>query len=81
MSTIATRIGLTAGAARSRTENETEGPKARLHLFLTLGALAALGQIAVIIIQAPVFVFWPQPTTVLGHSNSFRRMHFLASLI
>ena len=73
MSTIATRIGLTAGAERSETENETVGPTARPHLLLTLGALAALGEIALIIIQAPVFVFWPQPTTVLGHFQQFQK--------
>ncbi len=72
MSTIAPRLGRTAGSERLRTENETARPKPRLHLFLALGALAALGQIAVIIIQAPVFVFWPQPTTVLGHFQQFQ---------
>jgi hypothetical protein len=72
MSTIAPRMGLTAGARGSETENETSGPTARLPLLLALGALAALGQIGVIIIQAPVFVFWPQPTTVLGHFQQFQ---------
>ncbi len=73
MSTIAPLIGRAAGSERSTIENETAGPKARQHLFLTLGALAALGQVAVIIIQAPVFVFWPQPTTVLGHFEQFQK--------
>ena len=72
MSTIATHIGPTAGAQRSGTEKETVAPAARLDLLLTLGALAALGEIALIIIQAPVFVFWPQPTTVLGHFRQFQ---------
>jgi Domain of unknown function (DUF4386) len=67
MSTFASRTGPRAGAERSATENETVGPNARLHVLLTLGAIAALGQIVLIFIQAPVFVFWPQPTTVLGH--------------
>ena len=71
MSTIATHTGATAGAERSGTEKETVAPAARFHLLLTLGALAALGEIALIIIQAPVFVFWPQPTTVLGHFQQF----------
>jgi uncharacterized protein DUF4386 len=73
MSAIVTRVGLTAGAERSEIENETVRPTARLHLLLTLGALAALGQIAVIIIQAPVFVLWPQPTTVLGHFQQIQK--------
>jgi Domain of unknown function (DUF4386) len=72
MSTLASRIGPTGGAERSETENKTVGPTARLHVLLTLGALAALGQIGLIIIQAPVFVFWPQPTTVLGHFHQFQ---------
>jgi hypothetical protein len=71
MSTIASPIGSTAGAGRLENE-ETVAPAARLHLLLTLGALAALGEIALIIIQAPVFVFWPQPTTVLGHFQQFQ---------
>jgi hypothetical protein len=72
MSTLASRTGLTAGAERLDTANETVGPTARLHVLLTLGAIAALGQIVLIIIQAPVFVFWPQPTTVLGHYEQFQ---------
>jgi hypothetical protein len=35
--------------------------------------MAALGQVAVIVIQAPVFVLWPQPTTVLGHFQQFHK--------
>lgn|SRR5665213_3415719 len=73
MSTSATRKGLKAGAELSETENETGGPTAWLHPLLMLGALAALGQIAVIIIQVPVFVFWPQPTTVVGHFQQFHK--------
>src|ERR1700694_476007 len=73
MSTIATRIGPTVGTERPETAKEAVGPTVRLHILLTLGALAALGQIAVIIIQAPVFVFWPQPTTVLGHFQQLQK--------
>jgi hypothetical protein len=72
MSTTASRIRSTAGAERTETENATVGPTARLHVLLTVGAIAALGQIGLIIIQAPVFVFWPQPTTVLGHFQQFQ---------
>lgn len=77
MSTIATRIGLTGEAERSETENEAVGRSARPHLLLTLGALAALVEIALIIIQAPVFIVWPQPTTVLGHFQQFQKNAFL----
>lgn len=72
MSTIATRTGLTAVAERQERANEAAAPTARRHLLLMLGALASLGEIALIIIQAPVFVFWPQPTTVLGHFQQFQ---------
>jgi hypothetical protein len=73
MSTIATRIGPTAGTERKQSANEALAPTARPHLLLTLGALASLGEVALIIIQAPVFVFWPQPTTVLGHFQQFQK--------
>src|SRR5487761_550336 len=73
MSTIASRLGPTARAEHPEAANEAVAPTARPHLLLTLGAIAALGQIAVIIIQAPVFVFWPQPTTVLGHFQQFQK--------
>ena len=71
MSTIASPMGSMAGAERPENE-ETAAPAARSHLLLRLGALAALGEIALIIIQAPVFIFWPQPTTVLGHFQQFQ---------
>lgn len=32
-----------------------------------VGAVAALAEIAIIVIQAPLFIFYPQPTTVIGH--------------
>lgn len=71
MSTIASPIGSAVRGKRSEDEEALASP-ARWHLFLILGALAALGEIALIIIQAPVFVFWPQPTTVLGHFQQFQ---------
>ncbi len=73
MSTIAPRLGVAAGVERSEAENDTVGPTVRPHLLLTLGALAALGQVAVIFIQAPVFVLWPQPASVLGHFQQFQK--------
>jgi hypothetical protein len=73
MSTIASQIGSTVRAEDPETANGAVAPTARPHLLLTLGAIAALGEIALIIIQAPVFVFWPQPTTVLGHYQQFQK--------
>lgn len=73
MSTIATRMGPTAGAEGEQSANDAVAPTARPHILLTLGALASLGEVALIIIQAPVFVFWPQPTTVLGHFQQFQK--------
>jgi hypothetical protein len=72
MSTIATRVEPTARAERQESANAAAVPTARPHLLLTLGAIAALGEVAVVVIQAPVFVFWPQPTTVLGHYRQFQ---------
>lgn len=73
MSTIPSKIGSTARAERPQTANGAVTPTTRPHLLLTLGAIAALGEIALIIIQAPVFVLWPQPTSVLGHFQQFQK--------
>ncbi|HEY8293548.1 MAG TPA: DUF4386 family protein [Thermomicrobiales bacterium] len=45
-----------------------------------IGAFAALGTVAVAVIQAPLFILAPQPTTVLGHFDQFQR-NTLAGLV
>lgn len=72
MATTASRTGAVAGPRQSQPGTESVASVPGLHLLLTLGALAALGQVALIFIQAPVFFLWPQPTTVLGHFEQFR---------
>src|SRR4051812_27474063 len=37
-----------------------------------VGAVAALIEIAIIVIQAPILILYPQPTTVTGHFTQFQ---------
>lgn len=45
-----------------------------------IGMVAALAQIAIIIIQAPIFILYPQPTTVIGHFVQFQSNTLLGLL-
>jgi hypothetical protein len=45
-----------------------------------VGAVAALAEIAIIVIQAPIFIFYPQPTTVIGHFTQFQSNTLLGLL-
>jgi hypothetical protein len=45
-----------------------------------VGGMAALVQIAIIVIQAPIFILYPQPTTVLGHFTQFQSNRLLGLL-
>ncbi len=45
-----------------------------------VGAVAALAEIAIIVIQAPIFIFYPQPTTVMGHFTQFQSNTLLGLL-
>jgi hypothetical protein len=38
-----------------------------------IGAFAALGTVAIALIQAPLFILMPPPTTILGHFEAFQR--------
>ncbi len=45
-----------------------------------VGAVAALAEIAIVVIQAPIFIFYPQPTTVIGHFTQFQSNTLLGLL-
>lgn len=45
-----------------------------------IGAVAALIEIAIIVIQAPIFMLYPQPTTVMGHFAQFQSNRLLGLL-
>ncbi len=45
-----------------------------------VGAVAALAELAIIVIQAPIFIFSPQPTTVMGHFIQFQNNTLLGLL-
>jgi hypothetical protein len=49
-------------------------------LLYTIGAVAALVEIAIIVIQAPIFILYPQPTTVMGHFMQFQSNKLLGLL-
>lgn len=45
-----------------------------------IGAIAALATVAIAAIQAPIFIRYPQPTTVLGHFEQFQSNKLLGLL-
>ncbi len=45
-----------------------------------VGGVAALAEIAIIVIQAPIFILYPQPTTVMGHLTQFQSNKLLGLL-
>lgn len=49
-------------------------------LLYIIGAVAALIEIAIIVIQAPIFILYPQPTTVMGHFTQFQSNKLLGLL-
>lgn len=49
-------------------------------LLYKVGGVAALAEIAIIVIQAPIFILYPQPTTVMGHFTQFQSNKLLGLL-
>jgi hypothetical protein len=49
-------------------------------LLYRVGAVAALAEIAIIVIEAPILIFYPQPTTVIGHFTQFQSNTLLGLL-
>ncbi|HCJ35968.1 MAG TPA: hypothetical protein DHV65_16935, partial [Ktedonobacter sp.] len=45
-----------------------------------IGGVAALAEIAIIVIQAPILILYPQPTTVMGHLTQFQSNKLLGLL-
>jgi len=45
-----------------------------------VGAVAALIAISIIAVQAPIFILYPQPTTVMGHFTQFQSNKLLGLL-
>lgn len=45
-----------------------------------VGAVAALAEIAIIVIEAPILILYPQPTTVIGHFTQFQSNRLLGLL-
>lgn len=73
-----TTIAPFAVTDRRRDASRTEG-SAAAHVdaatkwLCRIGAFAALGTVAVAVIQAPLFILIPPPTTILGHYEAFQR--------
>ncbi len=42
-----------------------------------IGGICALGIVVMVLIQAPIFILYPQPTTVLGHILQFQQNKLL----
>lgn len=61
-------------------EPHTAPTESAWKLLLRVGAVAALAEIAIIVIQAPIFILYPQPTTVIGHFTQFQSNWLLGLL-
>ncbi len=57
------------------TSSEIEDPSwKRLY---KVGGIAAMAVVAIALIQAPIFILFPQPTTVIGHFAQFQSSRLL----
>lgn len=56
------------------------GPDFSWKLLYRIGAVAALAEIVIILIQAPILILYPQPTTVIGHFTQFQENKLLGLL-
>jgi hypothetical protein len=61
-------------------EPHIETPASAWKPLYKVGAVAALAEIAIIVIQAPIFILYPQPTTVIGHFTQFQSNRLLGLL-
>lgn len=59
---------------------ESEITEVSWRTLYRIGAVAALAEVAIILIQAPLFILFPQPTTVLGHFTQFQSNKILGIL-
>ncbi len=59
------------------TGTSTETEDSSRESFYIVGGLAALAIVAIVIIQAPIFILYPQPTTVLGHFTQIQNNKLL----
>jgi hypothetical protein len=60
--------------AQSKTDKatNTEIEEASWKRLYKVGGIAALAVVAIAVIQAPIFILFPQPTTVIGHFMQFQ---------
>jgi hypothetical protein len=51
---------------------ETEGETSSWASLYKIGGISALAVVAIALLQAPIFILFPQPTTVIGHFAQFQ---------
>jgi len=52
-------------------------PAATGKALFKLGGMAALAVVAIVFLQGPIFILYPQPTTVMGHFMQFQQNKLL----
>jgi hypothetical protein len=62
---------------RISTRSTDQAPAATTNGLFKLGGIAALAVVAIVFIQGPIFILYPQPTTVLGHFIQFQQNKLL----
>ena len=53
-------------------KSQIEVPDASWNAVFKVGGIAALAVVALVLVQAPIFILYPQPTTVIGHFMQFQ---------
>lgn len=76
MATLATRKTVTTKGEQQAGGHDATADSAWRSLY-RVGGVAALAIVAIALIQAPIFILYPQPTTVIGHFTQFQNNKLL----
>ncbi len=57
--------------------SKVEGPDATRKTLFKFGGIAALMVVVIALLQGPIFILYPQPTTVIGHFTQFQQNKLL----
>lgn len=76
MATLATRKRVTTKSERQAGGHDAT-PDSTWRSLYRVGGVAALAIVAIALIQAPIFILYPQPTTVIGRFTQFQNNKLL----
>ncbi len=76
MATLATRKTVTPKSEQEAGSHDVTADSAWRAMY-RVGGAAALAAVAIALIQAPIFILYPQPATVIGHFTQFQNNKLL----